>query len=605
MNTIKYRIEATRPEAHLFTVSLTVDSPDPQGQAFSLPVWIPGSYLIREFAKNIVSIRAHSAGRDVTLNKVDKNRWEAAAVQGALTLEYTVYAFDLSVRHAYLDDQRGFFNGTSVFLAVEGQSHLPCDVEIAPPKGAQFADWRVATSLQTAGAPAYGFGHYSAADYDELIDHPVELGAFTLLQFEACGVPHDFVLAGRFRHLDEARLLHDCKAICETQIRMFGEPAPFDRYVFMTVVTPDGYGGLEHRASTALVVTRDDLPRLGETTQKDGYRKYLGLISHEYFHSWNVKRIKPAAFAPYAHDRESLTRLLWVFEGITSYYDDLLLLRAGVIHTDSYLELLGQTISGVISQPGRLVQTLAESSFDTWIKYYRQDENSPNSGISYYTKGALAGLCLDLHIRNETHGKHSLDDVMLALWQRYGRDFHEGAKRGQGIGEDEFESIAEDVTGLNLRTFFDLAVRSTQDLPLQSLLASAGIDWQQRAPSHGGDKGKWLDSIPVAPAWLGWRTSQDAAGAKVSHVLEGSPAQAAGISAGDLIIAVDGLRVTHTSLEGHVSQFKAGDTVTLAGFRRDELRTWLVTLADAPHTLVALKQSDRAKENADSVWPAV
>ena len=361
---IHYRIRPANPAAHLFAASVTVAEPDAEGQVFSLPAWIPGSYMIREFARNIVTIRAEADGKAVALEKLDKHSWRAARVPAgsALTLHYEVYAWDLSVRAAHLDQTHGFFNGTSVFLMVHGQAGRPCTVDIQPPADTGLRDWRVITALPRArgkgAAKAYGFGLYRAADYDELIDHPVEMGRFTLASFEAAGVPHDVALTGR-HDCDMDRLTADLKRICEWQVALFGAPAPMDYYAFLTMIVGDGYGGLEHRASTALLASRADLPYPGMKTMSEGYRQFLGLCSHEYFHTWNVKRIKPAAFTPYDLSVENHTGLLWAFEGFTSYYDDLALVRSGVIGVDDYLGLLCMTICNVLSGLGRLRQSVA------------------------------------------------------------------------------------------------------------------------------------------------------------------------------------------------------------------------------------------------------
>ncbi|HEV7855477.1 MAG TPA: peptidase M61, partial [Herminiimonas sp.] len=332
-NAIRYTIVPRDLSAHLFAVTVTVDRPDPVGQRFSLPAWIPGSYMIREFARNIVQIAAESDGEKVALFKLDKHTWQAAPCDGPLTLHYEVYAWDMSVRTAHLDQTHGFFNGTSVFLKVEGHEHRAHSVDLQKPEGEQYEQWRVATAMKQSKGRRYGFGIYTAANYDELIDHPVEMGTFSLATFKARGVQHDVVFTGRVPNLDLPRLTADLKKICETQIAFF-EPktkrAPMDRYVFMTMVVGDGYGGLEHRASTALICSRADLPVIGQKEMTDGYRTFLGLCSHEYFHTWNVKRIKPAAFAPYDLKQEGYTSLLWLFEGFTSYYDDLMLVRSGV-----------------------------------------------------------------------------------------------------------------------------------------------------------------------------------------------------------------------------------------------------------------------------------
>ncbi|GHD71941.1 M61 family metallopeptidase [Vogesella fluminis] len=570
---VRYCICPLDPQAHLFEVSLTIRQPAVAGQVLRLPAWIPGSYMIREFARHIVAIRAESGKKAVALQKLDKHSWQAAPVKGVLTVHYTVYAFDLSVRGAYLDQQRGFYNGTSVFLQADGFEHAPCEVDILPPADKALAKWQVATSLPALDVKKSGFGRYRAANYDELIDHPVELGEFERITFKACGVPHEFIVSGHCQ-ADLKRLAADSKRICEWQIRFFGEPAPFERYVFMLFVGGDIYGGLEHRASTALVASRDDLPAPGLAAGEigDGYLKLLGLISHEYFHSWNVKRMKPAAFTPYDLNREGHTTLLWAFEGITSYYDDLTLLRCGLIDDKRYLGLLARTISGVARGNGRSRQTLADSSFDAWTKYYRQDENSPNSIVSYYTKGALAALALDLHIRRESGGAKSLDTVMRALWRKWLAD-------GQGLAEDEWERVAEEVTGLKLGQFFDMAIRSTADLPLAELLATQGVQMQMVAADSASDSGSVVDEFRAAPLrpTLGVKTAGDALGVKLVSVLDSGAAQAAGLAGGDVVIAVNGVKVA--DLDKALGRCRIGDTVKIHAFRRDELNSYKVTLA--------------------------
>ncbi|HJV07031.1 MAG TPA: PDZ domain-containing protein [Chromobacteriaceae bacterium] len=582
---VRYSICPVAPVAHLFEVSLKVKHPAKEGQRFSLPAWIPGSYMIREFARHIVSMRARSGGKPVQLCQLDKHTWQAAPVKGTLTLTYQVYAYDLSVRGAYLDQQRGFFNASSVFLAVEGYEGEGCEVEICPPADPALSGWQVATSLPGLEVDkTSGFGRYLAANYDELLDHPVELGTFERVRFKACGVPHEFVIAGRFR-ADLKRLTKDVKKICEYQINLFGQPAPFARYVFLLFVGKDIYGGLEHRASTALMASRDDLPAPGVTEISDGYLQLLGLISHEYFHSWNVKRIKPAAFAPYDLAREGYTRLLWAFEGITSYYDDLTLVRCGLIDCKRYLGLLAQTISGVQRGAGRLKQTLEESSFNAWTKYYRQDENSPNSIVSYYTKGALAALALDLTIRRDSAGQLSLDDVMRALWRKWLAD-------GQGLAENEWEAVAQQVTGLDLGEFFDRALRRTDDLPLAELLATQGVSLLWDVAQSVADRGSVLDGAPAkAPrVSLGVKTAADPLGLKLVHVLEGGAAQQAGLSGGDILLALDGLRLF--DLDKALARYQPGDTVTLHAFRRDELLMRDIALPAAPADTCRLLLAD-------------
>jgi predicted metalloprotease with PDZ domain len=339
------------------------------------------------------------------------------------------------------------------------------------------------------------------------------------------------------------------------------------RYVFMTLAVGDGYGGLEHRASTALICARSDLPVKGKPGQTDGYRTYLGLCSHEYFHTWNVKRIKPAVFAPYDLQAENYTSLLWLFEGFTSYYDDLMLVRSGLIDVDAYLKMLAKTVNGVLRGSGRTKQSVAESSFDAWVKYYRQDENAPNAIVSYYAKGSLVALGLDLTIRAGTGGKKSLDDVMRALWQRYGRDFF-SARGGRGLEESDVLALFEEVSGLRLASFFRRYVHGTDDVPMETLLAPFGV-------------GRIKPEISDKPD-AGMRLTADGGDSRIANVYEGGAAHKAGLSAGDKLVALDGLRVPAAGPDGLLGRYRVGDTVTIHAFRRDELMRFALKLkADA------------------------
>jgi predicted metalloprotease with PDZ domain len=593
---IAYSIVGHDLAAHLFHVTLTVDAPAQSGQVFALPAWIPGSYMIREFSRNIVRIRAESNGEPVALAKLDKHSWQAAPLKdhaASLTVHYEVYAWDLSVRAAHLDQNHAFYNGTSVFLRVLGQEDQPHVVDIQRPGDEAAKTWRVATSLPELKAKRYGFGTYIAANYDELIDHPVEQGDFALATFKAHGVPHDIVISGRVPNLDLARLSADLKKICETQIAFF-EPkarkAPMDRYVFMTLAVGDGYGGLEHRASTALICARADLPSTASNSKEitDGYLQYLGLCSHEYFHTWNVKRIKPAAFAPYNLQVENYSPLLWLFEGFTSYYDDLMLVRAGVIAEPAYFKLLGKTIGSVLRGSGRTKQSVADSSFDAWGKYYRQDENAPNAIISYYTKGSLIGLALDLSIRAKTGGKKSLDDIMRTLWQRYGRDFYNGA--GRGVTPAEVEAIFDEISGGRFKPFFDKYIRGTEDLPLAKMLAPFGIKYSDERKS----------SKPSLDANIG----KDGNDCKLSAVHENGAAHQAGLSAGDILVAIDGLRVNSANLETLLSRYGVGSTVEVHAFRRDELMTFNMTLQGERVPGITLSLDPAGKKSTGPIRPS-
>jgi predicted metalloprotease with PDZ domain len=590
---IQYQISAHDVGAHIFAVELQIANPNPDGQILQLPTWIPGSYLIREFARHIVQISAFNSDGPVAVNKLNKSTWQLAPSAQPLVVQYEVYAFDLSVRGAYLDQTRAFFNGTSVFLAVQGQENLPCQLALKAGQFSSVANARVATGLQPEQVDANGFGTYLAADYDELIDCPVEVSDFALVEFEACGVPHRMAISGR-HNTDLPRLADDLKRICEYQIRLFGEPAPFDQYLFMTMAVGDGYGGLEHRNSTALICNRSDLPIAVDATLSKGYRQFLGLCSHEYFHSWNVKRIKPAAYAPYDLQRENYTSLLWAFEGITSYYDDLTLLRTGLISLDDYLELLGQTATNVYRGYGRKRQSLHDSSIDTWVKYYRQDENSPNELVSYYTKGALVALCLDLHIRLNTQQQKSLDDVMRALWDQYGRAF---AEQGQGLSEHQWEQLAAQVTGLDLADFFARCIRSTAELPLAQLLNQFGIAMQLRPAAGASDKGGWQTDNAKTPLSWGMRYTADSAGLKVTHVLRGQAACCAGLAAGDTVIAIDGIKASPALLDGLLAATNQPRVHQLHVFRRDELMQLAIQSLAAQADTVGFRRKETISQD--------
>ena len=513
---ISYRIDVADAHAHLFRVTLTVPEPAAR-QRLSLPVWIPGSYLVREFGRHLSALQARQGETKATLKQIDKSTWEAAC-EGAepLVVSYFVYAFDTSVRAAFLEARRGFFNGTSLCLRVEGREHEAQRLELVDlPAG-----WQVATAMQPIKVDADGRGSYQAADYDELVDHPVELGSFWRGHFAAHGVPHEFVVAGALPDFDGERLVADAQRICETVISFWhGEDKPpFDRYVFLLNAVDEGYGGLEHRASTALIDSRRNLPQKGKPELTDAYVTLMGLISHEYFHTWNVKRLRPAEFERYDYTRENYTQLLWFFEGFTSYYDDLLLLRAGLIDPARYLKLLGKTIGGVLDAPGRRVQSVAQSSFDAWVKYYRSDENTPNATISYYTKGSLVALALDLGLRE---GVGSLDEVMRRLWSR---------TQGGPISEADIREVLAEVGGRSFDQELQAYVHGTDDLPLQGLLEHSGVKWQAQAPT--------------AAQRIGVRVSESAlTGVRVTHVLRGGAGESAGLAAGDEVLALDGWRI--------------------------------------------------------------
>lgn len=597
-STLRYRIEPVDPAAHIFEVRLTVTEPAPEGQVFSMPAWIPGSYMIRDYARNVIAIRAESDGLDVELTKLDKSRWRAGTVARPLTLIARIFAYDLSVRGAHLDTTHAYFNGPCVFFAVEGQEDAPCELDILPPDESIAVDWRVATSMRRKSAREYGFGTYEALDYAELIDHPVEIGHLSIGEFEVNGIPHGIAIRGQVR-VDMGRLCHDLQALCEHHVSLLSAPKDMDRYMFLLHAPGSGYGGLEHRWSSSLVCARDSLPARGDDAVDKAYRTLLGLVSHEYFHAWNVKRMKPAAFTPYDLSSESYTDLLWVFEGVTSYYDDLALVRSGLIGEGSYLELLGQTITRVQRGSGRLHQSVAESSFDAWTKFYKQDANATNAIVSYYAKGSLIALALDLKMRAETEGRISLDDVMKSCWERWG-------ETGTGMPEDGFEAVASEVSGVDLGDFFDATVRGTGELPLEQLLQTHGIDYHLRAARGDGDKGGTRSTASKErKVWLGAKISDTNGKPVFASVANGGPAENAGIAPGDEVVALDGLRVTSANVERRLGACHESDELELLVFRGDELLTTTIRIEAAPNDTCYLELQEDVElaiENRRIAW---
>ncbi|MGZ5269862.1 MAG: M61 family metallopeptidase [Ramlibacter sp.] len=509
---LHYRVEAADLHAHLFHVTLTIEQPE-AAQRGSLPGWIPGSCLVRECSKNLQRLVARQDGRSVPLQQLDKCTWQVDCVPSSpLVLAYEVYAFDNSVRTAWLDASRGFFNGTSLCLRVHGQESQPHQLELVSPR----PGWEAATGLAPLRVGKRGFGLYAAQDYDELVDCPVEMGTFWSVEFRAGGVPHRLVVTGATGAFDGTRLLGDVQKICETEIRFWHDRKrpPFKSYLFLLNAVDDGYGGLEHRNSTALIASRRDLPRLGDARMGDGYLTLLGLISHEYFHTWNVKQLRPAEFTHYDYTRENYTQLLWFFEGFTSYYDDLLLRRAGVIDEATYVRLVNKTVNQVLQAPGRELQAVAQASFDAWVKYYRQDENTPNATISYYTKGALVAMCFDLTLRAE--GRTTLDEVMRALWLRC---------KGGPMAEADFAAVLRELGGRSFAREIAAWVHGTRELPLADLLQKQGIFA--------------LDEPAQLQQRLGVRSEDAAGGIRLKNVLRGGAAEQAGMAANDEWIGIE------------------------------------------------------------------
>lgn len=559
---LHYQIEFDDYKQHL--VHVTIRFLANPNQELWLPTWIPGSYLIREFSKHIEAVKAYDeAGRMLNIKKTEKNRWRLFNTDHELiTVEYDVYAYDLSVRGAYVDQTRLYINPACVCLGLDGQEQSACELEIFLPD--ELKHFQLATGLASKSLVKGRFT-LKADHYDQLIDSPFELADQTRFSFEAHGIAHEFAISGQ-HSTNVDRLKADIEKICATEIEMFGS-APFKNYTFMTMATGNSYGGLEHCNSTSLITPRDDLPKSNEPTEpsKD-YQRFLGLCSHEYFHSWLVKFIRPENFANYNLHKEGYTSLLWIFEGFTSYYDDLILLRSGVISQKSYLDLLKSQLDRYLQNPGRFVQTVAESSFDAWIKFYRPDENTNNAGTSYYNKGALVALCLDLGLR--LRGS-SLDALMRRLY--------ENTQNGIQVNERTVFDLCEELTGDSWVEQINHLINTTEELPLDQLFPEFGLSYtfkNDKTLAYG------LKLTDKPEGVLVQNAHREGAGAK------------AGISANDVIIAIDGLKATTKLIEKYAKQ--KGSYQVLA-FRRDELLSFEVTGDSINLTEVELIIEDQSK----------
>lgn len=598
---IQYNITALDAKSHHIKVSIQIDKPTQPQQVLRLPNWIPGSYLIRDFAKHINDIKVTTLQNElIELKTIDKSNWSFVCQQ-SVTVEYTIYAWDLSVRGAHFDESHAFFNGTSVFLEVVEQADQACEIQILPSEITEQNSWKVATGMPAKRVNKQGFGFYQADNYASLIDYPVEMGTFHEIVFEACGIPHKMVITGIF-DCDDERLKQDLIKICETEIKLFGEPAPMQDYLFQVMVTGSDYGGLEHRNSTALICSRNDLPFKGMQKATDGYLQFLELCSHEYFHTWNVKRIQPKKYQQSDLQTPVYTNQLWWFEGVTSYYDALILLRAGLIDNKTYLDLLAKQMTRVYRMPGRFKQSVAQSSWLTWTKFYQQDENAPNAIISYYTKGSLIALALDLTIRKQTHNAKSLDDVLLHLWTNFGQ-------KGVGIEDGQIEQICSEIAGVPLNDFFDAYLFGTKDIPFESLFADFNIDFSLRALTGLDDLGGHITGLTdneesdnneiTLLNHIGANLSNmPQERLKVTHVWNDQAAYQAGLSAGDEIIAINGLKMSSKSqLDMLLKRHDSNVPLRCFYFRRDELRETVIQLQTPVKDRVALCEQNNQQSN--------
>lgn len=567
MEPVRYRVSMSRPHSHLFEVEATFPARSAPLDV-ALPVWTPGSYLVREYARHLQDVEVTSAGKAVGFQRVDKRTFRVEATE-AVTFRYKVYANELTVRTSHLDGSHGYFNGATLFLYSEPLRNAEHRVTVVAPQG-----WKTYVALDHDG------NEFIAPNYDDLIDSPFEIGPHEATSFTAAGVPHDLVIWGEPAP-DKLKLAEDLERICEIQAATLGG-LPQKRYLFLVYLTDKGRGGLEHKASTALL-----FPRFGLSNPK-GWEDFLTLASHEYFHLWNVKRVKPKKLVPFDYSQENYTQLLWAFEGMTAYYDNMMVRRAGLMSGGRYLTRLGETLTALHGTPGRKVQTLVESSFTSWIKHYRPDENSANSAISYYLKGEIVCALLDLELRRATQDVKSLDDVVRLLWKKYGDE--------SGVPEDGVERAAEEVAGTSLKPFFDRSLRSTDELDY-SVFAHVGLEAKFRVRESPGDKGGSHPRVrPAEQKPKGWLGVMARGPAIIATVLDGSPAMEAGIYSDDEIVALDGFKVDANTLLTRVEEKKPGDHVRVTVFRRERLVECIATLASKPADAVYLARTQTVTE---------
>ena len=559
---IRYTLRFPAPHTHYVEVSAAVPTGGRPDVELMMAVWTPGSYLVREFSRHVEGVTAvGTGGRALAVEKSDKNRWRVTT-GGAdtVTVSYRVYGREMSVRTNWIEAGFALINGAPTFLTLGDQVKRPHEVVITPAAG-----WR---RSMTGLEPLPGGEHrYRAADFDVLVDSPILLGNPAVYEFTVDGKPHYLVNEGEAGLFDGARAAKDLEAITREQLRFWGS-LPYDRYLFLNVIT-EASGGLEHLNSTVLMTSR------WTTRTRRAYVSWLELASHELFHAWNVKRLRPVELGPFDYENEVHTRSLWMAEGVTDYYADLLVHRAGLTSREEYLDALSTKIDELQTTPGRLVQSAELASFDAWIRYYRPDENSPNVSVSYYTKGAVVAFLLDARIRNATKGARSLDDVLRAAYQKYAGP--------RGFTPDEFRQIAESVAGAPLAAFWDSAIEGISELDYKEALDALGLRFRA-----GG---------PASPrAWLGITTRVDAGRLLVSQVRRETPALAAGLNVDDEILAIDDFRVRAEAWDTRLQQYRPGDRVQLLVARRDQLMRLPVTIGAEPPRDWRLETSGSATE---------
>ncbi len=539
--TINYQVAMPYPQTHLFEITLHLEDYSLSTLDLKMPVWTPGSYLVREYAKHLQDLSAVSNNKALNWRKIGKNHWQIDTDGiSQVTVKYRIFANELTVRTNHLDATHGYFNGAAIFFRIPEFDKQPIHINIQPPP-----QWQVTTTLPVVEKQKNTF---VAADFDTLVDSPFEIGTHQLHDFEVRGKPHQLAIWGK-GNVKVAPLIEDIKKIIEVEADMF-EGLPYEKYLFLLHLSAQSFGGLEHKDSCSLIYKRFGFG------DRDQYERFMQLVAHEFFHLWNVKRIRPKELEVFDYDQENYTPSLWFCEGTTSYYDLLIPLKAGIYDVSSYLNNLSKEISRYQTTPGRKIQPVSESSFDAWIKLYRQDANSPNSQISYYLKGEMITLLLDLLIRSRHKNQRSLDDVMLKLWQKFGKD-------EIGYTADELKQIIESVAGTDLTDFFQRYIHGREELPFNEYLEPFGLE---------------LVEDTTEEPFLGIKVVSNNPKESIKFVESDSPAQIAGIDAGDELLAIDGIKVTGKQLSERLKNYQPQDTIEITVFHQDELRNYSVTL---------------------------
>lgn len=569
---ILFTVSMPKPQTHLLEVEIQVRREVgnwPTEDVLVMPVWTPGSYLIRDYPRNVQDFAATDrTGVSLEWEKINKNSWKVKT--NALRewrVAYRVYANEFSVRTNELNADHAFWNNTALLMYLKGFLDDSPTLRILPPPS-----WKVATAIPSVPGEANTF---RAENFDVLYDSPVEVSNFVTVPFEVKGVAHRIVIDGAGNY-DPERIRRDVQKIVATEIELMGGEVPYHDYTFILHLRSNASGGLEHRNSCALGFPRFNFQSEG------GYRSFLSLVAHEFFHLWNVKRIRPDVLGPFDYSHENYTKLLWVVEGITEYYARISLLKAALISPKDFLTDTAKAFQSLQNTPGRLAMSLEEGSFDAWIKLYRPDENSVNSQVSYYDKGLIVGLLLDLEIRKNSHGAKSLDDVMRYLYAEF-------YKKDRNYGPEDFQRASELMAGSSLQPFFAKYVHGRDELDYNTSLAAAGLRLDVAGTTQSSER-----------AYLGADLVQNADRLIVGRIYAGTPAYEQGLSFGDQIVAINNMRANREFFEARIAEKKPGDVITLTIFRSDDLRTLMVTLgarSDVSFRILAVKQpSDEQKQ---------